>query len=185
MYHTSFGDKTAPRRSETAFLVVAGTDGKPDERGIHKGHLCDLTTGMRCCWQASLLFSLLVASCTAESCIDKFCPPGTFCDERLGPCKKPPCRPIFVCLPDEFNGCARHSCPSGEVCVERVRPCIGKSCKKLPSCAKPGTCDAMVCPPSHKCEADPTPKCVKHIPTVSSVIGKAQLAGSQRLAMRV
>ncbi|KAL6726673.1 hypothetical protein Aduo_008619 [Ancylostoma duodenale] len=155
------------------------------KRGIHKGHLCDLNTGMRCCWQTSLLFCLLIVSCSTESCIDKFCPPGTFCDERLGPCKNPPCRPIFVCLPNEFNGCARHTCPTGEVCVERVRPCIGRSCKKLPSCAKPGTCDAMVCPPSQKCVADPTPKCVKHIPTVSSVIGKAQLAGSQRAIMRV
>ncbi|VDP30575.1 unnamed protein product, partial [Heligmosomoides polygyrus] len=91
-------------------------------------------------------------------CIDKFCPPGTFCDERLGPC------------------CVRHSCASGEVCVERIRSCIGRSCKKISTCAKPGTCDALVCPPSQKCVADPTPKCVKHIPTVKSVIGHAHLA---------
>ncbi|KAK6022463.1 hypothetical protein OSTOST_11837 [Ostertagia ostertagi] len=114
-----------------------------------------------------------------SDCIGHFCPPGSFCDERIGPCKTPPCRPILLCLPDQYNGCARHSCPSGEICVERVRPCISKSCKKIPSCAKPGTCDALVCPPSQKCVAEPQPKCVKHIPTVTSVIGGAQLAPGQ------
>ncbi|KHJ80303.1 hypothetical protein OESDEN_20023 [Oesophagostomum dentatum] len=133
----------------------------------------------------TLLLAVVCASVNGEAtgcinsgisgCVDKFCPPGRFCEERLGPCKKPPCRPILICLPDDVNGCARHSCPTGEVCVERVQPCISKSCKKVPSCAKKGTCDALVCPPSQKCVADPTPKCVKYIPTVSSVIGKAQL----------
>ena len=39
-----------------------------------------------------------------DNCIDKFCPPGTFCDERPGPCVKPPCRTILACLPIEANG---------------------------------------------------------------------------------
>uniref|UniRef100_A0A1I7W9M7 TIL domain-containing protein n=1 Tax=Heterorhabditis bacteriophora TaxID=37862 RepID=A0A1I7W9M7_HETBA len=108
-------------------------------------------------------------------CVNHFCPPGTFCDERIGPCKKDPCRPILVCLPDKFNGCSRHSCPSGEICVERTRPCISRSCKKIPSCTKPGTCDALVCPPSQKCILSPTPTCVKHIPTTGNIIGKATL----------
>ncbi|VDO22048.1 unnamed protein product [Haemonchus placei] len=68
-------------------------------------------------------------------CVNHFCPPGSFCSERKGPCKTPPCRPILLCIPDQYNGCAGHSCPSGEICVERVQPCIGKSCKKIPSCA--------------------------------------------------
>ncbi|KJH49096.1 hypothetical protein DICVIV_04803 [Dictyocaulus viviparus] len=110
-----------------------------------------------------------------RECVDRFCPPGTFCDQRVGPCEKPPCRPIILCIPDIYNGCVGHSCPTGEVCVERVRPCIGRSCKKTPICAKPGTCDAIICPPSHKCTAEPTPKCIKSIPTVSTVIGNATL----------
>ncbi|ETN80675.1 hypothetical protein NECAME_09035 [Necator americanus] len=59
----------------------------------------------------------------------------------MGPCMSPPCRPILICLHDEFNAC-----------------------------------EAMVCPPSQRCVADPAPKCVKYIPTVSSVIGRGQLA---------
>ncbi|KAE9416048.1 hypothetical protein Angca_001408, partial [Angiostrongylus cantonensis] len=108
-------------------------------------------------------------------CVDQFCPPGTFCDQRFGPCKRPPCRPILLCVPDKFNGCAGISCPTGQICIARSRPCIGRSCKKYPSCVKPGTCDALVCLPSQKCVADPTPKCITDIPTVSNVIGNATL----------
>ncbi|VDN29505.1 unnamed protein product [Cylicostephanus goldi] len=93
------------------------------------------------------------------ACVDSYCPPGKFCQERVFPCKNPPCRPILFCLPNEENGCARHKCPANEVCVERVEPCINKICKKIPSCAKPGTCDALVCPPSQHCVANPKPRC--------------------------
>ncbi|KAK6036818.1 hypothetical protein COOONC_25677 [Cooperia oncophora] len=95
------------------------------------------------CHRSSLLIlyffaaSICISKC--DDCVNHYCPPGTFCDERIGPCKTPPCRPILMCLPDKYNGCARHSCPSGEICVERVQACISKSCKKIPSCAKPGS----------------------------------------------
>ncbi|VDM73291.1 unnamed protein product [Strongylus vulgaris] len=118
-----------------------------------------------------------------SGCVDKFCPAGKFCYERLGPCENPPCRPILMCLPNEVNGCRGHDCPFGEVCVERVQPCIGKSCRKIAICAKAGTCDAFVCPPSQKCVENPKPKCVKHVPTVSSVIGEAHLSGNHSVLL--
>ncbi|VDN55997.1 unnamed protein product, partial [Dracunculus medinensis] len=99
------------------------------------------------------------------ACTDQFCPEGTFCVERyIVKCRNPPCAPIISCVPDEVKGCKNHEpCPSGEVCVERIVPCIARSCRTIAKCAKIGTCDAMACPPSHKCEMKPKPTCVKTI----------------------
>ncbi|KAE9554339.1 hypothetical protein FO519_002449 [Halicephalobus sp. NKZ332] len=104
------------------------------------------------------------------ACVDKFCPPGTFCATlNVVQCVKEPCKPLLACLPVSVNGCANHKCPPGMVCVEHSTRCIGRSCKKVPKCAEPGTCAALVCPPSHICEANPAPKCVKKIFTESDV----------------
>uniref|UniRef100_A0A915D847 Uncharacterized protein n=1 Tax=Ditylenchus dipsaci TaxID=166011 RepID=A0A915D847_9BILA len=106
----------------------------------------------------------------SESCANKFCPTGTYCDTRnVVKCKSPPCRPIFICIPDSLNGCAKEGCSPGFKCVERTIPCIGKSCKKTAKCVKPGTCDALVCAPSHRCEEKPQPHCVRGIFTISEV----------------
>lgn len=39
-------------------------------------------------------------------CIDRFCPPGTYCEvlTKVVQCKSPPCRPIIACLPENVNG---------------------------------------------------------------------------------
>ncbi|KAI1719484.1 hypothetical protein Ddc_08696 [Ditylenchus destructor] len=117
------------------------------------------------------------SSKNAETCVDKFCPPGTYCDTRnVVQCKNPPCRPLLICLPDSNNGCGQHQCSPGLVCVERTVPCIGKSCKKTATCAKSGSCDALVCPPSHRCEAEPKPHCVRGIFTISEVAKLQQQA---------
>ncbi|CAD6200223.1 unnamed protein product [Caenorhabditis auriculariae] len=82
----------------------------------------------------------------SKSCIDKFCPPETYCEERLGPCVHPPCRTIFACLPKEVNAC-----------------------------------EAVVCPPSHRCKMDKSgkPACIKKIPPTHAIIGHAILDPSQ------
>uniref|UniRef100_A0A7E4WBD3 TIL domain-containing protein n=1 Tax=Panagrellus redivivus TaxID=6233 RepID=A0A7E4WBD3_PANRE len=117
-----------------------------------------------------VLFAIVIARDTPENCVDKFCPPGTFCLAReIVKCKNTPCKPMLFCIPNPVNGCATVDCATGLVCVERPTRCIGRSCKKTPKCVKSGTCDALVCPPSHKCEASPTPKCVKTILTESDV----------------
>uniref|UniRef100_F1LE03 Large ribosomal subunit protein eL22 n=1 Tax=Ascaris suum TaxID=6253 RepID=F1LE03_ASCSU len=78
-------------------------------------------------------------------------------------CVKPPCRPLAMCLPESINGCKGHpKCPAGEVCVEHRTSCINRSCKKEAKCAREGTCEALECPPSQHCVADPKPKCVKN-----------------------
>ncbi|MFH4981900.1 hypothetical protein AB6A40_008609 [Gnathostoma spinigerum] len=75
-----------------------------------------------------------------ESCTDKFCPPGTFCDYIDAPCSKPPCRKLVACLPNKLNGCDGHpKCPPGEVCIEHIIPCISRSCKKEAKCVKEGS----------------------------------------------
>ncbi|CAI2349749.1 unnamed protein product [Caenorhabditis sp. 36 PRJEB53466] len=126
------------------------------------------------------LFLVFVSHIYADNCIDKFCPPGTFCDERPGPCVKPPCRTILACLPVEANGCARMECKSPQVCVERVRPCIGRACKEIATCETPNTCAAVVCPPSQKCKLENgKPTCKKHIPPTRGIIGKAVLDEKQ------
>uniref|UniRef100_A0A1I7Z6F6 Follistatin-like domain-containing protein n=1 Tax=Steinernema glaseri TaxID=37863 RepID=A0A1I7Z6F6_9BILA len=106
-----------------------------------------------------------------ESCVNKFCPMGTFCETRhIAHCPAPPCNPILECLPDLINGCKNKTCSGSEVCVEHTIPCIGRSCKKVAMCAKAGTCEATVCPPSHKCKMEGgAPKCVKTILTNSDV----------------
>uniref|UniRef100_A0AAF5PSD3 Follistatin-like domain-containing protein n=1 Tax=Wuchereria bancrofti TaxID=6293 RepID=A0AAF5PSD3_WUCBA len=100
-----------------------------------------------------------------ETCVDKFCPLGTYCEERnIVSCGNPPCRPLLVCMPDNTKGCKSHPpCPAGKVCAEKLVPCIGRSCRKIAKCVLPGTCDAMECPPSHKCVMNPGPTCVKTI----------------------
>jgi hypothetical protein len=106
----------------------------------------------------------------AETCVDKFCPPGTFCATlNVVHCVKEPCKPLLACLPVDVNGCANHQCPKDMICVEHSTRCIGRSCKKVPKCATPGTCAALTCPPSHKCQASPKPKCVKTIFTESDI----------------
>lgn len=59
-------------------------------------------------------------------------------------------------------------------CVGRTIPCIGKSCKQIARCVKSGTCDALVCPPSHRCVAKPQPHCVRGIFTISEVAKLSQ-----------
>uniref|UniRef100_A0A0M3HYA2 TIL domain-containing protein n=1 Tax=Ascaris lumbricoides TaxID=6252 RepID=A0A0M3HYA2_ASCLU len=99
-----------------------------------------------------------------SACENKFCPVGTFCGIReITSCVKPPCRPLAMCLPESINGCKGHpKCPAGEVCVEHRTSCINRSCKKEAKCAREGTCEALECPPSQHCVADPKPKCVKN-----------------------
>uniref|UniRef100_A0AC35G241 Uncharacterized protein n=1 Tax=Panagrolaimus sp. PS1159 TaxID=55785 RepID=A0AC35G241_9BILA len=83
----------------------------------------------------------------AETCIDKFCPPGTFCATlNVVHCVKEPCKPLLACLPVDVNGCANHHCPQDMI-----------------------SCAALRCPPSHKCQASPKPKCVKTIFTESDI----------------
>ncbi|KAI6199559.1 hypothetical protein M3Y96_00639900 [Aphelenchoides besseyi] len=122
----------------------------------------------------STVFVLLCQWTLAEDCVDKFCPPNTYCEAKyIVKCNKPPCRPIFACLPVSQNGCAEMQCSKGLVCVERVVPCISQACKKIGVCAKPNTCEAQVCPPSHRCKLDDgKPKCVRGIFTLSDVIAQ-------------
>ncbi|VDM99705.1 unnamed protein product [Thelazia callipaeda] len=108
------------------------------------------------------LICFLVGSEGNKSCKDKFCPPGTICSQR---------GPIVACIPESSTGCKNHPpCPSGQVCVEKTVPCISRSCPKTAKCAKIGTCDALQCPPSHKCEMKPKPTCVRTILSTSSAV---------------
>ncbi|CAD5231138.1 unnamed protein product [Bursaphelenchus xylophilus] len=116
-----------------------------------------------------------------EFCIDRFCPAGTFCEPRfVVKCVRQPCKPILMCLPISENGCARKTCPDGTVCVERVIPCISQNCAKKATCAKPGTCDALVCPPSHHCELNGSgvPTCERGLFKAKDV--KVELAQLQK-----
>uniref|UniRef100_A0A1I7Z6N7 Follistatin-like domain-containing protein n=1 Tax=Steinernema glaseri TaxID=37863 RepID=A0A1I7Z6N7_9BILA len=87
-----------------------------------------------------------------ESCVNKFCPMGTFCETRhIAHCPAPPCNPILECLPDLINGCKNKTCSGSEVCVEHTIPCIGRSCKKVAMCAKAGSCKNKTCSGSEVC----------------------------------
>ncbi|CAG9538515.1 unnamed protein product [Cercopithifilaria johnstoni] len=69
-----------------------------------------------------------------------------------------------------FNGCKSHPpCPPGLICAEKLVPCISRSCRKIAKCVPPGTCEAMECPPSHKCVMNPGPTCVRTILTAEDV----------------
>ncbi|KAI6190133.1 hypothetical protein M3Y97_00083900 [Aphelenchoides bicaudatus] len=125
--------------------------------------------------QRYVVFALVFACLlNAEDCVDKFCPPGTYCEAKfIVKCSKPPCKPLFLCLPVSQNGCASMECSHGLVCVEKTIPCISQSCKKVGICARPNTCEAEECPPSHKCKIENgTPKCVRGIFTLQDVIAQ-------------
>ena len=51
----------------------------------------------------SILISIIIYDISA--CIDKFCPPGTFCATlNVVQCVKEPCKPLLACLPVSVNG---------------------------------------------------------------------------------
>ncbi|CAH1787382.1 unnamed protein product [Owenia fusiformis] len=79
-----------------------------------------------------------------ETCENKTCPSGEFCEMKVAPCLVPPCPEFPTCV----NPCEAKRCSKDEVCVlEKV------ICKKLP-CNPVAVCKAKDTCPELPCDVD-------------------------------